>query len=125
MAKDGLVHDIKNVKEKAFALLNELHAECLKENQNEPLETLFEPDLSASLSSNEIQLLVLNLNNLKIKRREGKIEYKLTEGRKSPDKINKKVAMEYSKLNECIQLAIAEVSEVLDNYKKERTDGCS
>ena len=98
--------------------------ECTKENQNEPLEAFYEPDITATLILNESELLLKNLNNLKLVTDEnGNKNYILKETSKKPEKINKKVQKEYKELNNCIESSIMQCQGIMANFMNEIREG--
>ncbi len=65
--RKNLNFEIGSLKTRYSDLLNDRYKKCLKEHTLEQLEALFEPDMTATIIMNETDLLIKNLEILKIR----------------------------------------------------------
>lgn len=76
----NLKFEIDAVKKRYSEMLNGRYKACRKEHTLEQLEELFEPDMSATILMNETDLLIKNLELLKITQLpNGQVEYRFVD----------------------------------------------
>lgn len=72
-------------------ILNDGYKACLQEHRLQQLEALYEPDVTATMIMKETDLLLQNLEILKIQQKpNNQIEYKFVDEQKNPKKAMKK-----------------------------------
>lgn len=84
----------------------------------EQLEALYEPDMTATMIMNETDLLLKNLEILKItENSKNEIEYKFVDESKHPKEVYDKCSVEYEKVKKVLLSATDKVKAIMDQWK--------